>query len=41
MMFAACAGSVYGVTNVVHDAARDLVLNTANRNIYTNLYGGV
>jgi hypothetical protein len=41
MMLAACACSVYGVTNVVHDAARDLVLNTANRNIYTNLYGGV
>ena len=40
-MLAACACSVHGVTNVVHDAARDLVLNTANRNVYTNLYGGV
>lgn len=41
MLFAAYAYSAYGVTNVVHDAARDLVLNTANRNVYTNLYGGV
>ena len=41
LMLAACACSVHAVTNVVHDAARDLVLNTANRNIYTNLYGGV
>ena len=35
----ACAA--HGVTNVVHDAARDLVLNSANKAVYTNLYGGV
>ena len=40
-LLAACACSVYGTTNIVHDAARDLVLNTANMNVYTNLYGGV
>ena len=27
-LLAACACSVYGTTNIVHDAARDLVLNT-------------
>ena len=35
----ACAA--HGVTNVVHDAARDLVLNTASKAVYTNFYGGV
>ena len=41
MILAACACSVYGTTNIVHDAARDLVLNTANKAVYTNFYGGV
>ena len=40
-LLAACACSVYGTTNIVHDAARDLVLNTANKAVYTNFYGGV
>ena len=40
-LLAACACSVYGATNIVHDAARDLVLNTANKAVYTNFYGGV
>ena len=40
-MLAACACSVYGTTNIVHDAARDLVLNTASKAVYTNFYGGV
>ncbi len=41
LMLATCACSVHGVTNIVHDAARDLVLNTANKAVYTNFYGGV
>ena len=40
-LLAACACSVHGTTNIVHDAARDLVLNTANKAVYTNFYGGV
>jgi hypothetical protein len=40
-LLTACACSVYGTTNIVHDAARDLVLNTQSRNVYTNFYGGV
>jgi len=40
-LLVACACSVYGTTNIVHDAARDLVLNSANKAVYTNFYGGV
>ena len=40
-LLAACACSVYGTTNIVHDAARDLVLNSASTAVYTNFYGGV
>ena len=40
-LLTACACSVYGTTNIVHDAARDLLLNTANKAVYTNFYGGV
>ena len=40
-LLTACACSGYGTTNIVHDAARDLVLNTANKAVYTNFYGGV
>jgi len=41
---AACAltvvGAAHGAT-VVHDAGRDLVLNSTSANVYTNAYGGV
>lgn len=40
-ILACVACAVQGATNIVHDAARDLVLNSANKNVYTNLYGGV
>ncbi len=39
-LIACAAYAAHGVT-VVHDAAHDLVLNAANKNVYTNLYGGV
>ena len=41
VLAAMLACRVHGTTNIVHDAARDLVLNTANKAVYTNLYGGV
>ena len=41
LILALCASRVHGTTNIVHDAARDLVLNTANKAVYTNFYGGV
>ena len=41
LLLACAACAAHGVTNVVHDAARDLVLNTANKAVYTNFYGGV
>ena len=41
LLLACAACAAHGVTNVVHDAARDLVLNSANKAVYTNFYGGV
>ena len=38
--FACTVCATHGAT-VVHDAARDLVLNSRSANIYTNFYGGV
>ena len=40
-LFPNSAFAAHGVTNIVHDAARDLVLNTDSKAVYTNLYGGV
>lgn len=37
---ALCAVPCFAAT-VVHDAARDLVLNSRSANVYTNIYGGV
>ena len=28
-------------TTIIHDAGRDLALNTTSANVYTNVYGGV
>ena len=35
------ASSATATTTIVHDAARDMVLNQANSPVYTNVYGGV
>ena len=35
------AVSATATTTIVHDAARDMVLNQANSPVYTNVYGGV
>ncbi len=40
ILFVCAACATHGAT-VVHDAARDLVLNSQNANVYTNVYGGV
>ena len=39
--FSVCSVCVVHGATVVHDAARDLVLNSRNANVYTNFYGGV
>lgn len=43
-IWAACALAVVGAARgatIVHDAARDLVINSRSANIFTNAYGGV